>query len=125
MARRLQLAVSTSGLRRLLGRYTVVVRYLTPSSGTEVQLPVWAVPSGGGWIVAVAGHRRKTWWKAFRRPLVATLQVDGISHRVTGVLLAGPGREAAVQEYLRLVPRARRMIEPDTPMLRFSPDAAA
>lgn len=112
-------------LRRLLGRHTVVVRYLAPSSGAEVQLPVWAVPAGDGWIVAVAGHRRKTWWRAFRRPLVATLQVERTAHRVTGVLLAGPGREAALQEYLRLIPRAGRMLEPDTPVLRFSPDAVA
>ncbi len=112
--------IARSPLRRLTGRHTGILSYSAPTSGSAVELPIWAVPHGDGWLVAVGQHARKTWWRAFRAPLPARLDYEGRLHAVTGRVLTGPARDVAAAAYLKAVPMARRTVVADTPMVELS-----
>ncbi|MGV1008039.1 MAG: hypothetical protein ACOYBY_05450 [Dermatophilaceae bacterium] len=116
---RLVMILATSPLHWLLGPYTHVLRYTGPRSGRSVQLPLWAVRTSDEWLVVVGEHERKTWWRAFRQPLAATLVSGGQSRQLVGQLLGGPERDAALTAYLRKVPMARRSTSAQSPVLRL------
>ncbi len=118
---RLVICIARTPLHWLVGPYTTVLRYTAPKSGRAIELPVWALHHHDAWIVVVGEHDRKSWWRAFRRPLTATLQSGTRPRSVQGQVLAGPDREAAVTAYLRRVPMARRSTSADTPVVRFRP----
>ena len=121
---RLVIFLARTPLHWLVGPSTTVVSYTAPKSGRPVELPVWALEHGVGWIVVVGGHEGKTWWKAFRRPLAATLQSGARSRSVQGQLLDGPAREAALTAYLKRVPMARRSTSAEAPVVQFLPAPA-
>lgn len=117
---RIPTIVAGSRLRRMLGRHTVVLRYAAPSTGRPVELPVWAVPHGAGWVVLVARHEDKHWWRAFRRPLAATLTDDQPTYDVVGHLVADADERHRLTElYLDAIPMARRQVRPGTPVVVF------
>jgi hypothetical protein len=122
---RLVIGLAESPLHWLLGPYTYVLRYTGPRSGKAVQLPLWAVRSGDDWLVVVGEHDRKTWWRAFRHPLRASLRSGGRSRQVVGQVLRGPERDAALAAYVRKVPMARRSTSAQTPVLRLRLDPSA
>ncbi len=121
---RLVIFLARTPLHWLVGPSTTVVSYTAPKSGRAIELPVWAVKSGAGWIVVVGEHEGKTWWRAFRRPLAATLQSGTRPHSVQGQLLDGPAREAALTAYLKRVPMARRSTSAEAPVVQFLPSSA-
>lgn len=111
--------LARSPLRRLTGRHTAILHYTAPRSGRQVELPIWALPSGDGWLVAVGQHRKKTWWRAFVRPLPARLDPGGRLHAVTGEVLTGADRDAALAAYRAAVPMSRQFTAQDSPMVRL------
>lgn len=98
-----------------------MLTYTAPKSGRAIELPVWAMKLRDGWIVVVGEHDRKSWWRAFRHPLTATLQRGTHPRPVQGQLLGGPEREAAIAAYLKRVPMARRSTTAETPVVQFRP----
>jgi hypothetical protein len=58
-------------------------------------------------IVALAvAPDRKLWWRSFSQPAPATLVVRGVERAVSGRLLEGEERRAALRAYLARFPRA-------------------
>jgi len=116
---RLVILLARTPLHWLVGPSTTVLSYTAPKSGREIELPVWAVKLGEGWVVVVGEHEHKSWWRAFRRPLAATLQSGTRLRHVEGEVLSGAAREAVVTAYLRRVPIARRSTSADSPVVQF------
>ncbi len=117
---RAQTILAGSRLRRVLGKHTVILRYAAPSSGRPVELPVWAAPNGTGWVVLVARHDDEHWWRAFRRPLAATVTDDQPTFDVVGRLVTDPEERLRLTEtYLAAIPMARRQVRPGTPVVVF------
>ncbi len=96
-----------------------VLAYTAPRSGKRIRLVVLPMHVSDDWIVAVANHHRKTWWKAFRSPLDAELKVGDVPVRVRGVLLEGDERVAWRETYLAQFPRNGPRLPPDAPMVLF------
>jgi hypothetical protein len=110
-------------LAALVGRRTGTLRYTGPKSGRPIELKVWAVPDGEQFLVAVSKHTAKTWWKAFRGGLPATLTWQGVEYAVAGRLL-DPGVSAVTGElraaraaYLSAIPVAKPQVSEQTPVV--------
>lgn len=120
--RRFSDRLAASPLRRLTGKHTVLLEYVAPRAGAAVSLPVWAVPWDGCWVVVVGKSEAKTWWKAFRREVAATI-VDGRGrHEVVGRLL--PTDHVyydALGAYVAAIPAAGRIAKPGVPIVLFRP----
>ena len=82
---------------------------------------MWAVPdASSGWLVAVGGSRGKSWWRAFRSDLSATIDAGSGPVPVTGRLVADEAERARLLEaYLERIPSARRSLSSDAPLIRF------
>ena len=119
---RLVIFLARTPLHWLVGPSTTVLSYTAPKSGRAIELPVWAVKLGDAWVVVVGEHERKSWWRAFRRPLAATLQSGTRPRRVLGQVIEGTARDEVVTAYLKRVPMARRSTSAETPVVQFLPD---
>lgn len=97
-----------------------VLSYTAPRSGRQIRLTVMPMPVDGKWIVAVSNPHRKSWWKAFRSPLAAELQLADETVRVQGELLQGDDRVAWREAYLAQFPGKKPHLSPDVPMVLFS-----
>lgn len=118
--------LAASPLRRLTGKHTVVLEYVAPRAGVPVSLPVWAVQWGERWIVVVGKAEAKTWWKAFRRELPATIVVGSRRHAVVGRVLGGDHvYYDALGAYVAAIPAAGRVAKPGVPIVLFEPQAPA
>ena len=118
--RRFSDRLAASPLRRLTGKHTVLLEYVAPRSGALVSLPVWAVPWAGGWVVVVGKAEAKTWWKAFRRELPATIVDVRSRHEVVGRLLATDHvYYDALAAYVAAIPAAGRVAKPGVPIVFF------
>lgn len=105
------------GPKRLRPSIVGVLTYTAPRSGKRIRLVVLPMPVGDEWIVGVANHKRKRWWKAFRSPLDADLTLDDEAIRVRGVLLEGDERVAWRETYLAQFPKNTVRLPPDSPMV--------
>ena len=75
---------------------------------------------GTGWVVLVAKHDDKHWWRAFRRPLAASLTDDQPTYDVVGHLVTDADERVRLTEtYLAAIPMARRQVRPGTPVVVF------
>ena len=96
-----------SPVHRLLSGALVVLAYRGHRSGRGFRIPLRYAETPDGSIVAVAVRpERKLWWRSFARPTDASLLVAGVSRAVTGRLLDGEERRAALRAYLGRFPRA-------------------
>lgn len=115
----LQFRLIDSPLRPIFGRNTVILHYWAPRAGRQVSVPLHAVTHPEGWVVAVMYSDSKRWWRAFRKPVRASLDVRGTRTPVVGVVTTGQAREHAHRAYVAQVPWSR-FITDDTPLLVFS-----
>jgi hypothetical protein len=104
---------------RLLPGGLTEICYTGPVSGSAVHLPAQSVVDGNRFLVVAARPEGKQWWRAFRRAQPARLLRGGSRYDVTGQVLAGSERSAALETYLVAHPGSRRGIGPETPVVAF------
>ncbi len=98
-----------SPLHRILSGTVVVLKYRGHRSGREFRIPLRYTVAPDGRIVALAVRpERKLWWRAFAEPTPATILIRGSDRAVTGRLLQGDERRAALRAYVSRFPRAAR-----------------
>jgi hypothetical protein len=96
-----------SPAHRLLGGALVVLTYHGHRSGRHFRIPLQYAETSEGTIVALAVRpERKLWWRSFAEPSPAVLLVAGVERPVTGCVLAGEKRRAAMRTYLDRFPRS-------------------
>lgn len=108
---------------RLLPEGLTAISYTGPISGHHISFPAQSVADGSRFLVVAARPERKRWWRAFRHPQPARLVRDGSRFDVTGHLLEGAERGAAVRTYLAAHPSSRRAVGPGTPIISFETPA--
>ena len=102
-------AVLDSPAHRVLSGVLVVVAYRGHRSARAFRIPVRYSEMPDGRIVALAVQpERKLWWRSFVEPTPATILVRGSDRAVTGRLLQGDERRAALRAYVSPFPRAKR-----------------
>jgi hypothetical protein len=102
-------AVLGSPAHRLLSGGVLVLTYRGHRSGRAFRIPLRYATMPGGRIVALAVKADgKLWWRSFSQPAPATLLVRGVERVVSGRLLQGEERRAALRAYLARFPRAAR-----------------
>ncbi len=100
-------AVLGSPAHRLLSGGLIVLTYRGHRSGRTFRIPLRYATMPGDRIVALAvGADGKLWWRSFSQPSPATLLVRGAERAVSGRLLQGEERRAALRAYLARFPRA-------------------
>ena len=96
-----------SPAHRLLSGALVVLEYRGNRSGRTFRIPVQYAELPGEGIIALAVHpERKLWWRSFAEPTPAVILVRGSRRAVTGRLLDGAERRAALRAYVERFPRA-------------------
>ena len=100
-------AILGSPAHRALSGALVVLVYRGRRSGRTFRIPVQYAELPRERIVVLAvGPERKLWWRTFADPAPATLVVRRTERSVTGQLLDGEARRAALRAYLARFPRA-------------------
>jgi hypothetical protein len=100
-------AVLGSPAHRILSGGLIVLAYRGHRSGRTFRIPLRYATMPGDRIVALAvGADGKLWWRSFSQPAAATLLVRGAERAVSGRLLQGEERRAALRAYLARFPRA-------------------
>jgi hypothetical protein len=100
-------AVLGSPAHRLLSGGLIVLAYRGHRSGRTFRIPLRYATMRGDRVVALAvGADGKLWWRSFSQPTPATLLVRGAERAVSGRLLQGEERRAALRAYLARFPRA-------------------
>ncbi len=100
-------AVLGSPAHRLLSGELIVLAYRGHRSGRAFRIPLRYAELPGDRIVALAvAPDRKLWWRSFSPLAPATLVVRGSERAVSGRLLEGKERRAALRAYLARFPRA-------------------
>jgi hypothetical protein len=105
--------------QHLLPRGLTQISYIGPVSGRAIRLPAQSVADGNRFLVVAGRAEHKRWWRSFRAPRPARLLRGGHRYDVTGRILAGPERTAALTTYLAAHPGTRRGIGPQTPVIAF------
>ena len=84
-----------------------MLTYRGHRSGRTFHIPLRYATMPGERVVALAvGADGKLWWRSFSQPSPATLLVRGTERAVSGCLLQGEERRAALRAYLVRFPRA-------------------
>ena len=84
-----------------------MLAYRGHRSGRTFRIPLRYATMPGDRIVALAvGADGKLWWRSFSQPASAKLLVRGAESAVSGRLLEGEERRAALRAYLARFPRA-------------------
>jgi len=84
-----------------------VLTYRGHRSGRTFRIPLRYATMPGDRIVALAvAADGKLWWRSFSRLSPATLLVRGTERAVSGRVLQGEERRAALRAYLERFPRA-------------------
>lgn len=104
-------AVLRSPAHPLLSGSLVLLEYEGRRSGRRFRIPVMATVEGPRVIALAARPAAKQWWRTFRRPTTVRLLVRGSWRTVTGHVLAGAERRAALRAYLERFPRAGGTLE--------------
>lgn len=104
---------------RLLPGGLIEICYTGPVSGRAIRFPAQGVVDGNRFLVVAGRPERKRWWRVFRHPHPARLLRNGAQHQVTGRVLAGSARTAAIETYLAAHPGSRRGVGPATPVVAF------
>ena len=100
-------AVLGSPAHRLLSGALIVLAYRGHRSGRTFRIPLqYATMPGDRIVVLAVAPDRKLWWRSFSQPAPATLVVRGAERAVSGRLLEGEERRAALRAYLARIPRA-------------------
>ena len=100
-------AVLGSPAHRLLSGGLLVLTYRGHRSGRTFRIPLRYATMPGDRIVALAvAADGKLWWRSFSRPSPAMLLVRGTERAVSGRVLQGEERRAALRAYLERFPRA-------------------
>jgi hypothetical protein len=105
--------------RRLLPSGLTEISYTGPISGRAIRLPARSVGDRSRFLVVAGRPERKRWWRAFRHPQPARLLRGGSRYDVTGHVVTGSERPAALAAYLIANPEGRRGIGPQTPVIAF------
>jgi hypothetical protein len=99
--------VLDSPAHRILSGTLVVLAYRGHKSGREFRIPLRYTEEPDHRIVALAVQpERKLWWLSFADAAQATLLIRGESRPVTGRVVDGAERRAALDAYLTRYPRA-------------------
>ncbi len=101
-------ALLRSRFHGVASRGLLVLEWVGRTSGRSDAIPVGYQPSGDGFVVLLSKPGDKTWWKNFRTPWPATLQIRGRRVAVTGVVVA-PDEPAFFGICDRTLPRLPRM----------------
>lgn len=103
--------ILASPVHPLLSRTLVVLEYRGHRSGRPFRIPLRYATTPGDRIVALAVRAHgKLWWQSFSQPARATLLVRGAERAVSGRLLQGEERRAALRAYLVRFPRAAKAV---------------